>query len=393
MYDELCQQNQCEASDARCYVPLKFSVQLVAQCCIVSPRSFSMLDARKLQHQSHLTWQSRCAPRCVGDELPPSSWRERALKHRELCPVLQGRPPKLVEGNVGGKGIVNDVNAVNDVKDVNVSTESVLFSPDKDFEWQSFHWSTPPQRLDDDDDADGDITGVLCRVELSRYLARRSAILALEAETSRQLHAKAFIATESDWTTEVPGAQAAETLSLKDTVAWKTVLEAISFERTQLRRGFSNKWPDSLWSPGCLAGLDSESAREVCRIEIQLAEWIKDLEALADGSDVIRQGLQAMPVVVLLRQLLCDFRIATGDLPGAATALAGAVATESGADPLRPPLLIGWEDSLSCNYLKAQQCFRLGRLALLAVGESRAAAQARAVAPDWFDGVMVVRVE
>ncbi|CAL1129249.1 unnamed protein product [Cladocopium goreaui] len=322
-----------------------------------------MLDARKLQHQSHLTWQSRCAPRCVGDELPPSSWRERALKHRELCPVLQGRPPKLVEGNDGGKSIVNDVN---DVKDMKVSEESALFSPDKDFDWQ---------------------------VELSRYIARRSAILALEAERSRQLHSEAFSAnTESDdWTTEVPGAQAAEILSLKDTVAWKAVLEAISFERTQLRRGFSNKWPDSLWSPGCLADLDSESARsELCRIELQLAEWIKDLEALADGSDVIRQGLQAMPVVVLLRQLLCDFRIATGDLPGAATALAGAVATESGADPLRPPLLIGWEDSLSCNYLKAQQCFRLGWLALLAVGESRAAAQARAVKPVWY-GVKVVR--
>ena len=376
---------------------LKCSAQLVAQYCIVSPRSFSMLDARKLQHQSHLTWQSRCAPRCVGDELPPSSWRERALKHRELCPVLQGRPPKLVEGNDGGKSIVNDVN---DVKDMKVSEESALFSPDKDFDWQSsLHWSTPSQRLDDDDDgdddADGNITGVLCRVELSRYIARRSAILALEAERSRQLHSEAFSAnTESDdWTTEVPGAQAAEILSLKDTVAWKAVLEAISFERTQLRRGFSNKWPDSLWSPGCLADLDSESARsELCRIELQLAEWIKDLEALADGSDVIRQGLQAMPVVVLLRQLLCDFRIATGDLPGAATALAGAVATESGADPLRPPLLIGWEDSLSCNYLKAQQCFRLGWLALLAVGESRAAAQARAVKPVWY-GVKVVRVD
>jgi len=57
-------------------------------------------------------------------------------------------------------------------------------------------------------------------------------------------------------------------------------------------------------------------------------------------------------------------------------ALAGAVATESGSDPLRPPLLIGWEDSLSCNYLKAQQCYRLGRLALLAVAENLAAAKA-----------------
>ena len=45
--------------------------------------------------------------------------------------MLQGRPPKLVEGNDGGKSIVNDVN---DVKDMKVSEESALFSPDKDFD-------------------------------------------------------------------------------------------------------------------------------------------------------------------------------------------------------------------------------------------------------------------
>ena len=69
----------------------------------------------------------------------------------------------------GGKSIVSIVNDVNDVKDMKVSEESALFSPDKDFDWQSsLHWNTPPQRLDDDDDdgdddADGNITGVLCR--------------------------------------------------------------------------------------------------------------------------------------------------------------------------------------------------------------------------------------
>ena len=317
-----------------------------------------MLDARKLQHQSHLTWQSRCAPRCVGDELPSSSWRERALKHRELCPVLQGqRPPK--PARVEAKGIEPGL------------APKELPSPQEDFNLRSFHSTPPPEKSDDD--PDGDITGVLCRVELSRYIARRSAILALEAERSRCQHSAAFSANtceSDDWTTEVPGTQAAEILSLKETAAWKTVLDSISFERSQLRRGFSNDWPDALWSPACL---DSQSATE---FEVQLTEWIKNLEALADGSDAIRHGLQAMPIAVLLRQLLCDVRIAIGDLPSAARALAGAVATESGADPLRPPLLVGWEDSLSCNYLKAQQCFRLARLALLAVAENHAAAQA-----------------
>eukprot|EP00438_Fugacium_kawagutii_P005725 Skav230029 [mRNA] locus=scaffold261:288206:289162:- [translate_table: standard] len=311
-----------------------------------------MLDARKLQHQSNLTWQSRCAPRCVGDELP-GGWRERALKHRELCPVLGQRAPKSATASP-----------------VEEHALRVHKEPVEDFDLQSVCSTKPPEKPADDD-VDGDATGVLCRVELSRYIARRGAILALESERSRCQHTEAFSSSceSDDWTKEVPGTRAAEILSLKDTDAWKTVLDAISFERTHLRRGFSNHWPDVLWSPACL---DSESATA---LEIQLAEWIKDLEALADGSDAIRNGLRTMPIAVLLRQLLCDFRIAIGDLKGAARALAGAVATESG-DPLRPPLLVGWEDSLSCDYLKAQQCFRLARLALLAVAESCAEAKA-----------------
>jgi len=243
-----------------------------------------------------------------------------------------------------------------------------IFQPES---LHSFHSSLPPEKLIDDD-GDGDSTGALCRVEISRYIARRSAMLAREAEISRRQHSEVFsanICESDDWTTECPGAYAADTMSLKDTAAWTTVLDAISFERAHLRRGSSNQWPDALWSPACLS---SEAASS---LEVQVTDFITHLDALADGSDAIRCGLHAMPIAVLLRQLLCDLRMATGDLRGAARALAGAVATESGSDPLRPPLLIGWEDSLSCNYLKAQQCYRLGRLALLAVAENSAAAK------------------
>ena len=158
----------------------------------------------------------------------------------------------------------------------------------------SFNSALPPEKLIDDD-GDGDSTGALCRVELSRYIARRSAMLAREAEISRRQHSEAFsanICESDDWTTECPGAYAADTMSLKDTAAWTTVLDAISFERAHLRRGSSNQWP--------------------------VTDFITHLDALADGSDAIRCGLHAMPIAVLLRQLLCDLRMATGDLRGAA---------------------------------------------------------------------------
>ncbi len=260
-----------------------------------------MLDARKLQHQSHFTWQSRCAPRSVGDDLPPSSWRERALKHRELCPVLQGqRPAKPSRVDLVEAG----------------SKESAVEKNLDIFQSESlpFYSAVPPEKLMDDD-GDGDSTGALCRVELSRYIARRSAMLAREAEISRRQHSDAFsanICESDDWTTECPGAHAADTMSLKDTAAWTTVLDAISFERAHLRRGSSNQWPDALWSPACLS---SEAASS---LEVQVTNFITHLDALADGSDAIRCGLHAMPIAVLLRQLLCDLRMATGDLRGAA---------------------------------------------------------------------------
>ena len=177
-----------------------------------------------------------------------------------------------------------------------------------------FYSAVPPEKLMDDD-GDGDSTGALCRVELSRYIARRSAMLAREAEISRRQHSDAFsanICESDDWTTECPGAHAADTMSLKDTAAWTTVLDAISFERAHLRRGSSNQWPDALWSPACLS---SEAASS---LEVQFTNFITHLDALADGSDAIRCGLHAMPIAVLLRQLLCDLRMATGDLRGAA---------------------------------------------------------------------------
>lgn len=298
------------------------------------------VNARKLQHQSHFTWQSRYAPRCSGDELPPASWRERASKHRERCPVLQGhRPPRPPHVKYVPKELPTAEQ---------VDLEPLDFLP------------APPESLEDD--ADGDCFGVLSRVELSRYIARRSAILVRTQQSGQG----ASVESGSDRLE-----MSTESFCLKEVdIPWKVILDALSFERMQLRRGFSNQWPDALWSPACL------NREAVTELECKLTKCIREIEELADAQDCVRSSLQAMPLGVLLRHLLCDARIAVGDLSCAAKALWGAVTPEAGADPLQPPLLIVWENCLNCNYLKAQQCLRFGRLAILAAAQSLVAAQA-----------------
>ncbi|CAK9033083.1 unnamed protein product [Durusdinium trenchii] len=297
------------------------------------------VNARKLQHQSHFTWQSRYAPRCSGDELPPASWRERASKHRERCPVLQGhRPPRPPHVKYVPKELPTAEQ---------VDLEPLDFLP------------APPESLEDD--ADGDCFGVLSRVELSRYIARRSAILVRTQQSGQG----ASVESGSDRLE-----MSTESFCLKEVdIPWKVILDALSFERMQLRRGFSNQWPDALWSPACL------NREAVTELECKLTKCIREIEELADAQDCVRSSLQAMPLGVLLRHLLCDARIAVGDLSCAAKALWGAVTPEAGADPLQPPLLIVWENCLNCNYLKAQQCLRFGRLAILAAAQSLVAAQ------------------
>lgn len=298
-----------------------------------------MSGKQALQHQTPLTWHSRNAPRCLDAQLPPSCWRERAARHRQACPVLKGnRPPRPAQ----------------------IQYAQAVESPVPDEIVLPILAEPPP--LGNEVEPDGDCWGVLARVELSRYIAHRTTILSAIAEASRLRHAQELEAAGS-WSVEVPGAHADDVPGLEHTAAWATVLEALTFERQHLRRGqHFTQWPDVLWSPQCLGPV------EAAKFESRLTDWIQAMEAQVDSGDCkTRDALKALPVSVLLRQLLADARCASGDLLGASKILAGAVAREAGADPLRPPLLIGWEDSLQCNYVKAQQCARLARVALLAV--------------------------
>lgn len=298
-----------------------------------------MSGKQALQHQTPLTWHARNAPRCLDAALPPNSWRERAARHRQACPVLKGdRPPRPTQ--------------IHYAKAIETPVPNAIVLP---------NLAEPPP-LSSEVEPDGDCWGVLARVELSRYIAHRTTILSAIAEMSRLRRTQELEAVGS-WAVEVPGAHADDVPGLEHTAAWATVLDALAFERQHLRRGqHFTQWPDVLWSPQCLGAV------EAAEFESRLTNWIQAMEAQADSSDCkTRDAFKALPVSVLLRQLLADARCASGDLVGASKVLAGAVAKEAGADPLRPPLLIGWEDSLQCNYVKAQQCARLARVALLAV--------------------------
>ena len=305
-----------------------------------------MTGRLELRHRSPLTWQSRCAPRLGSalHALPPSSWRERAAKHREACPVLQGqRPPK--PQRIDHSPTV----PVKVVYDLSLLTE------------------VAPLQTADGDDEDGDCHGVLCRVEMSRYIARKNARLAGLAETSRQ--ARQRTALDGDWH-EVPGAHAAQLPGLEDAAAWEAVLEAVSFERKHLKRGSSSNWPDSFWSPACLNTLRPDSVN-------QLDEELSLVLPRFDASKCAEDSFRALPAAVFMRQLLSDVRLARGNLHGAAVALAISKSAEpESADPLRPLLLIAWEDALDCNFLKAHHCFRLGRLAIVAAKAELVVAQA-----------------
>ena len=300
----------------------------------------------ELQHSSPLTWQSRYAPRKVKIPLPPSSWSERATKHRELCPILQGqRPPKPQR-----------------VEYSPISPPEIVYD-------MSLAPEPPPVDTFSGDDEDGDYRGVLCRVELSRYIARKNAYLAALAETSRQQRQQTAMG-DGDWQGEVPGAHAETMPGLEDASAWSLVVEALSFERRHLKRGSSNGWPDAYWSPACLSCLRPEA---LVQLDVALAQLLPHL----DGPVCDEESSRALPVPVFMRQLLSDVRLATGDLHGASAALAISKSAEpESADPLRPLLLIAWEDALDCDFLKAHHCFRLGRLAIVAARTELLAAQA-----------------
>eukprot|EP00439_Symbiodinium_sp_Y106_P060307 s322_g8.t3 len=299
----------------------------------------------ELQFPSPLTWQSRCAPRVRN--VSPVSWKGRATKHREACPVLQGqrppRPQRIQYSPTAPVEVAYDLSSVPEPPPLNCSEGGV-------------------------DDEDGDVHGVLSRVELSRYIARKNESLAALAEESRLQKQRAALG-DGDWQGEVPGAHSDLNPGLEDAAAWRLVLEALSFERKHFKRGSSNTWPDGFLSPACLSSRD-----ELLQLDAELTSLLPRFDAM--DAPVCEDSLRALPAAVFMRQLLSDLRLALGNLHGAAVALAISKSAEpESADPLRPLLLIAWEDALDCDFLKAHHCFRLGRLAIISANAELLVAQ------------------
>lgn len=286
-----------------------------------------------LCHAEPRAWKSRCAPLHDGGHVP--TWRERAARHREHLGVPVGRSER------GQRG---------------ASLRTVAA--------QALHMDTPralpvapprpctPDAIDEADSCDGDWWGSAMRLDTQRYIAYRNA---------RLCHAS-----------HVNGKTAP---ALDHSAVWATVQEVLACERVMMRHDQRKaKWPDTLRSTSQL-GFD-----EVDELRGKLDQWIGELEAA--GGDDGRAMLRSIPIDVLLRQFLSDAYVASGNLHLARRTLLQAVIGEPsesshhGAEEIQlAPLLFAWDDKLECGYLKAQQCIRFGRCALLAaeLGDSSVA--------------------
>lgn len=282
-----------------------------------------------LRHDAPLTWHSRHAPLSLS--APRGTWRERAARHREClglpAPARAGRD-RAASGGPCRPG-----------QDAAV----VAAGAEQEAPPRSFALLPEPEEVGEGED--GQWWGSVMRVDLALYLQSRNA----------QLSASARECSVSN-------------PDLENTSVWSIVCEALALERSALRRGNpASAWPDTM---RCVD--DSLSQAKAEHLQQQLEFWISALEeALFRGDAVTSDALRALPVGVLLRQLLADLRIALGDVMGACEALVRAVSTGPGlADPFGLPLLVGWEDLLDCGYCRAQQCARFGRIALLAAHQA-----------------------
>jgi hypothetical protein len=160
---------------------------------------------------------------------------------------------------------------------------------------------------------------------------------------------------------------------------WTSVKELVAWERSVLRREFrAEMWPDALKSHAFYFQ-DEE-------FEVKLRHWIEVFEKMASREEG-QVALRELPLSVLLRHMLSDIRVAHGDLTGASQVLLGAIAIhDDQAHPHRAPLLLGWEDAFDCRYVKAQQCLRFGRLAVLCSQKLEAEAKAESEAEEGAHG-------
>jgi len=276
----------------------------------------------KLTHQAPLTWHSRGAPLCPEGSHAPT-WRERAARHRAHL----GVHPRC-----GGDAIGS---ARPDARGPEPAEKSDAFCV------ASEELAMAPSRFADEaSDEDGEAEDrweTVARVDLERYIVYKNSHLHV-------LAAKRGCAS-------VP--------TLEHTSVWQAALEMLAAERSLLRRGLrATHWPCTLRG----AGADDEV------VVAHLHSWIEKVEALGDTieDEDAREALREFPLAVLLRHALADRYAAAGDLRRATEVLVRAVSTGPGCShPHDTPLLLCWEGNIRCGFVRAHQCLRFGRVALL----------------------------
>jgi hypothetical protein len=141
----------------------------------------------------------------------------------------------------------------------------------------------------------------------------------------------------------------------------------MSWERNNLRKhSRSQMWPETMLSPAVM------NRDQVDELKHNVKQWTQALEDL-DAAPGSRMILKHVPVDFALQQLVADALVSSGEVKEAQWALllvVGAASPEKEPDVLvgqaqfAPPR-VGWDDRCYCDLVKAQQCMRFGRLAVI----------------------------
>lgn len=318
--------------------------------------------ASALRHNHSLDWNSRDAPlHNGGPRGSAATWRERAALHREAIGLhkpaepldrtqQRSLSPMQDSGMTAQAGVTDDNDLAGDISASDlIATDNLnlILAEDEDPEINEGY--------------SDDWWGLAMRVDLERYIAYKNAQMRVAAEED------ASIAT-----------------IFENSSLWRIMSEISVWERSVLRRNRRGQiWPDTMLAPGAL------SRDQVEEVKLHIERWTFALEDLDDIGNT-RATLRWLPIHLALRQLVADALIAAGENHEARWELLLVVGAASldkkpevrvGQAQYAPPR-IGWDDCCKCDLVKAQQCVRFGRLAVISAQEAAAMPDSQEYTPE-----------
>eukprot|EP00927_Polykrikos_kofoidii_P050268 TRINITY_DN44183_c0_g1_i1.p1 TRINITY_DN44183_c0_g1~~TRINITY_DN44183_c0_g1_i1.p1 ORF type:complete len:532 (+),score=77.76 TRINITY_DN44183_c0_g1_i1:39-1598(+) len=312
--------------------------------------------ADELRHAEPLTWHSRGAP-LTGTNRGPTTWRERAAAHQARLGEL-GKPPK--NSHAGPHSGPSACATSADFQEAAAAPAAAAIQPNTEEKLAGRTEETDDEvaaEIGEGEEIDDDPWGLLLRSDLERYALFKGAHLRGRA-------------AEGD---------ASARTTLEEEKLLLAVTDAVEFERRVLRRTQRHRhWPDTiLAAPGTPYANFDELKRGLVERIGRLDLWRpKDGHQINHALWILREW----PLDVLLYQLLSDVFAGFGEADAAGRALLEAVGLPQ--PPPEPevaardfkhaglhrfPLLIGWEETIDCKYVKAQHCLRFSRFALCAI--------------------------